>query len=266
MGGRRFYIRFLPAILLLLRGGAGAAEPADRMITMSFAETNAPYAWVKDGHVRGLEFDIMTAALGLAGYRLQAVARPYTRLSKVLVDEKIDGVTGVHPNELPGYHFSQPYMSYENYAIVRKDGAVSPQTIEDMLAHSVVAWRGAFEILDLEQKAPQSFAAAHEKSYLEFADQAMTYKYFWNRRADVLLSDRHIYETYMREHPDNAKDAPAVTYLRLFPENWVQAAFRSKEVRDAFDQGLRRFKESGDYQRLVDCYFNPQMIAHSRNN
>ena len=265
MGGWRFYIGFVSGVLLFFLSGAGAAE-ADRVVTMSFAETNAPYAWVKDGHVRGLEFDIMTAALGLAGYRLQAVARPYTRLSKVLVDEKIDGVTGLHPNELPGYHFSQPYMSYENYAIVRKDGAVNPQTVEDMLAHSVVAWRGAFEILDLEHRAPQSFVAAYEKSYLEFADQAMTYKYFWNRRSEVLLSDRHIYETYVREHPDTAKDAPAVTYLRLFPENFVQAAFRSKEVRDAFDQGLQRFKESGDYQRLVDYYFTPQTMARGRNN
>jgi len=266
MGGRRFYMGFLPGILLFFLSWAGAAEPGDRVVTMSFAETNAPYAWVQDGQVRGLEFDIMTAALGLGGYRLQAVARPYARLTKILVNEKIDGVTGLHPKELPGFHHSQSYMSYDNYAIVRSDGAVAPQTIDDLLTHTVVAWRGAFEVLDLERKAPRSFAAANEKNYLEFADQMMTFRYFWNRRADVLLVDRHIYETYLRQHPDSARDAPTVTYLRLFSDYPVEAAFRSKEVRDAFDQGLRRFKESGDYQRLLESYFNPQTMAHSRNN
>ena len=257
MGGR-LYKGLLPAILLFFLSGAGAAEPGDHVVTMSFAETNAPYAWVKDGHVRGLEFDIMTAALRLAGYRLEAVARPYARLTRILVNEKIDGVTGLHPGELPGYYFSQPYMSYENYAIVRKDGSLAPETAADLKGHSVVGWRGASEILDLNALAG--------KNYLEFADQAMTFKYFWNRRADVLLSDKHIYEAYLRAHPDSAKDAPAVIYLRLFPENPVQAAFKSAEIRDAFDQGLKRFKESGDYQRLLDCYFSPQAMARSRSN
>jgi len=253
MPARRLFTWLLPTILLcfLVRG-----EAADHTVTVSFAATNAPYAWVSDGHVQGLEFDIMSAALSLSGYRLEAVARPYARLSKILANERIDGVTGQHPSELPGFYFSEPYMSYDNYAIVRKDSGIAVRDIDDLLTRSVVAWRGAAVFLGLEGMAPQRFASAREKTYLEFADQPTTFRYFWNRRADVLLSDKNIYETYLREHPDSAKDAPAVTYLRILPGNMVQAAFKSQEVRDAFDQGLRRFKETGDYQRLVDRYFN----------
>jgi len=253
MPWRRFFTWLLPAILLCL---TGRGEAAGQTVTISFAATNAPYAWASDGQVHGLEFDIMSAVLALSGYRLEAVARPYARLSKILANEKIDGVTGQHPSDLPGYYFSQPYMSYSNYAIVRKDSGIALQDVGDLLTRSVVAWRGAAVFLGLGEMAPQRFAAAREKTYLEFADQPTTFKYFWNRRAEVLLSDRYIYETYLREHPDSAKEAPAVTYLRVLPENVVQAAFKSREVRDAFDQGLRRFKETGAYQRLVDSYFN----------
>ena len=249
MPSRRFFTWILLCFLV-------RAEAADQTVTISFAASNAPYAWVSDGQVRGLEFDIMSAALALSGFRLEAVARPYARLSKLLVNEKIDGVTGQHPSDLPGFYFSEPYMSYNNYAIVRKDSGITVQDIDGMLAHSVVAWRGASEFLGLEGMEPQRFAAAREKTYLEFADQPTSFRYFWNRRADVLLSDRYIYETYLRDHPDSAKDVPAVTYLRILPENVVQAAFKSREVRDAFDQGLRRLKETGGYQRLVDSYFN----------
>ena len=262
----RFHPSILAAILLCCLIGTGKAEAADRTVILSFAESNAPYAWVSNGQVQGLELDIITTALALAGYRLEAAPRPYRRLAKVLEAERIDGITGQRLDELPGYYYSDPYMHYDNYAIVRQDSGLALRSVGDLLAHNVVAWRGAAESLGLSRLEPDRFAAANEKSYLEFADQPMTFRYFWNHRADVLVSDKYIYETYLREHPDSAKNIPPVTYLRIFPEHQVRVAFKSREVRDAFDQGFRAFQEGGGYQRLLDRYFSPQPASLSRSN
>lgn len=257
--------RILAALLFFVLCRQAVAEPADRTVTLSFAETNAPYAWIKDGQVQGLEFDIMSSAFALVGYRVEAVARPYLRLSTILLNEKIDGATGLHPDELPDYYFSQPYMSYENYAIVRKDSGIDLQRTADLFSHTVAAWKGASKILGFERDLSATLAAAKDKTYLEFADQSVSYRYFWNRRADVLLSDKYIYERYLREHPESAATAPPVTYLPIFPENAVSVAFKSPHLRDEFEEGLRRLKENGGYRHLFDQYFPPELRStHGR--
>jgi len=253
----RLIVRMLPAALFLFLGGAGAADLALPTVTISFAENNAPYAWFGEGRVQGLEYEIVNSVLTLGGYRLAAVPRPYARLPKVLADERIDGITGQHPDDLPGYFFSEPYMTYENYVIVREDSGIAWQDFDGMLSHSVVAWRGAALFLGLEQAAPQRFAAVNGKTYLEFTDQPTTFRYFWNRRAEILISDKYLYQTFLREHPEMAREAPSVIYLRELP-NAVRIAFKSSQQRDAFDQALRHFKESGGYQRLLDRFHDGQ--------
>jgi len=254
MGGRSVATWILSAILFFGSGRLPAEQAADRTVIVSFAEDNAPYTWVSDGHLVGLELDIVAAAFALAGYRVEAVPRPYRRLPTILSNEKIDGTTGVRPEELPGFYSSKPYMYYDNYAIVRKDSGIVLHGISDLFDHSVVSWAGAAKHLGLERKVPDKLAAARDKTYFELPDEAMTYKYFWSRRAEILLADKYIYQWYLRTHPDVGASASAVTYFKIFEETASFAEFRTPGLRDDFEHGLRRLQETGDYQRILDRY------------
>ncbi len=40
----------------------------------------------------------------------------------------------------------------------------------------------------------------------------------------------------------------------LFPQNDYKAAFAAKDVRDDFNEGLKRLRESGEYERIIKRY------------
>ena len=76
-------------------------------------------------------------------------------------------------------------------------------------------------------------------------------------RYDVVLSDQRIYQYFEqlleRTSLFKAKAAVFPPFVEEDPQNY-RPLFRSQQIRDDFNAGLRHLKASGRYQAIYDSY------------
>lgn len=118
----------------------------------------------------------------------------------------------------------------------------------------------------------------HSRSYSEVVRQAGQVSMLYWQRADFLLIDRNIFLYWKNQidarNPDPVTLGPLRTdvsapltfhdlsrFTRIAVRAPMQNLFRSAQVRDQFNQGLRALRESGRYQAIIDQY-----IVFDRDN
>ena len=143
------------------------AAPA-RELKVAFGQEKAPYLWVEDGQVKGIELDIVRAALATVGDKLTAGILPNRRVTIALADNEFDMVAGVQMHQAGEAFYSDEYMAYANYAITRKDKDIHLSGLADIFGHSIAIWQNAWEDLNLSRLHP---AGPSGLDYTEFTSQ-----------------------------------------------------------------------------------------------
>ena len=226
------------------------AAPA-RELKVAFGQEKAPYLWVENGQVTGIEFDIVKAALAASGHGLKAGILPNRRVTIVLAENEFDMVTGVQMHQAGEAFYSDEYMTYANFAITRKDKAIRLERLEDIFRHSIAIWQNAWEDLKLSQLRPAGPAGL---DYTEFPSQYRQCKFFWVGRAEVNVIDRNIFLWYRRVLAKEVDTTPEVEFHNVLPLIRVRAAFRSPADRDDFNDGLKTIRASGEIERIYARY------------
>ncbi len=222
-----------------------------RELKVAFGQEKAPYLWVEDGRVKGIEFDIVTAALAAVGDTVKAVILPNRRVTIVLAEDEFDMVTGMQPHQAGEAFYSDDYMTYANFAITRKDKNIRLDTLADIFSHSTAIWQNAWEDLKLSQLYP---AGPSGLDYTEFPSQYRQCKFFWVGRAEVNVIDRNIFLWYRKLLADEVDTRPEVEYHDILPTIRVRAAFRSPADRDDFNNGLKAIRANGEIERIYLRY------------
>lgn len=207
--------------------------------------------YVIEHEKRGIEFDILKEVLAEAGYQMEAVYVPLARTLEMLRQGKVDGTMSTGLTDLPGC-YTDPHITYWNYAITLQDRGFDIQSEKDLNGLNIMAFQNARNYLGDAFKA----MADANPGYIEIADQSAQNKALYTNRTDVVVGDRYIFQWYMKDkevlkfvQPDRE-----LVYHKIFEPSEFPAVFNSREICEAFNLGLKKIRESGRYQQIIDSY------------
>ena len=207
-----------------------------RELKVAFGQEKAPYLWVENGQVKGVEFEIVTAALAAVGDTVKPGILPNRRVTIALADDEFDMVTGMQIHQAGEAFYSEDYLTYANFAVTRKDKEIRLDNLADLLGHSVAIWQNGWGDLNLSQLHP---AGPSGLDYTEFTSQYRQCKFFWVGRAEVNVIDRNIFIWYSRQLASEMDTSDELVFHNIVPVLRVRAAFRSPADRDDFNAGLK---------------------------
>ena len=234
--------------VLLLTLGTGSAR-ADHL-TVAFAIAKPPFVYQTEtgaprpGEAKGIELDIVKAALAPRGHTFTPLFTTYDGLQGEVLTGAADAAATVRPDN-PALHYSTEVVYFHTYAILPKD-APAPAKIEDRAIKSMVAWEGATKDLG------PIFAAAAAKSpdYAEMGDQKAQVAAFIDGRFDALIIDGTIFRYWAKVL---GKNAGAYALHPLFGGRTpFVVGFADAGLRDDFNAGLKEIRQNGVYGVLFN--------------
>jgi len=222
-------------------------------LAAGFSYAKPPYVFAQTrmqiGETRGIEMDIMRRALGYSGHTFKPSFFSYDKLHGALEKGIIDIAATVRPESSKNY-YSEEFVYFQNFAITRKDEKAGIGSIADLSSRTLSAWEGATK--DLGKEYDNATKAA--LLYREFGDQQQQTLMFLDGRVNTLIIDGAIFSYWARIF---GKDLGSYTFHDIFGgKTSFVAAFKSEKLRDQFNAGLRKMKESGGYQKIFESYLH----------
>lgn len=249
-------------VLALILGSTQLTSQA-RELTIAFGIDRPPYVFGREG--RGLEIDVARAALATKGHTLKVVSRSNARMLADLAHGYVDGAATVEPS-VDGAFLSDPFITFENYAISLKASRLAIRRVADLKAYSVAAWQGAHRTLgpEFETLFNPSVRAPYIQRYHEVENQRSQNHMFWKGRVQVILVDRAIFSWFRQELSSSIDTTPEVEFHNILAKGASQRiAFSDKALRDDFNEGLAQIRKSGLYKRLYENYTSGTNTAES---
>ncbi|MEP4485526.1 MAG: transporter substrate-binding domain-containing protein [Halioglobus sp.] len=243
--------------LLMVWFGPMAASRADT-VAMVFPPYQPPYILLggdDTAHTReGIMLDIIRESLALKGHTLEPRMVPYNRFATELESGKVQAV-GYMKGDLPSLFASQESIHFTNAAITHKADTRELSSLADLAGRKLVTWQGA------EDDLGQDFAAMIPSMalYKEMADQARQTRVFVLNRADVIVLDEYIFRYFARSYEQDLSD---FVYNDIVGGRLgFSTGFVSEQIRDDFDEGLAKLKESGRYLEIYNYYANDYVLT-----
>ena len=237
------YLRAWPLLCLLLAPVAMAET-----LRIGFGTHKPPYVF--EGENRGLEFDIVAAALRAAGYQMEVRHAPMERLHLALRRGELDGIATTNPHSGIEAHYSAPYIEYHNVAVALTSRGYRIDSIADLGRFSVSSFQRSRFLLGSEFQA----MAASNPRYREEAQQINRNRLLYSGRVDVVIGDPRILRYFNPEVADQVDTGQPLTLYMLFPPTPYSVGFRQPLQRDRFDQGLQAIRASGEYLQIEQHY------------
>lgn len=225
-----------------------------REITIAFGMDRPPYVFGDEG--RGLEIDLVRAALAAKGHTLKVVSRSNSRMLADLLQGNVDGAATVSPTA-DGAFFSDTFVVFENYAITFKSPKRVINKIADLKSFSIAAWQGAHH--DLGPEFKKLFNPDVREPYIlryhEIESQLSQNLMFWKGRIQVIIVDRTIFSWFRNELSKSADTSQEVEFHNIFPMGTShRIAFHDAKIRDEFNEGLTQIRKSGRYKKFYEAY------------
>lgn len=227
-------------------------------LTIVFGVYRPPYMFEKKN--LGIDFDLATAALESAGYKIIPLHSPNNRAFREIEMGKVDGVIGLSPlQDRPGIYFSKPMIVYDNVIITKREKKLTIRRLEDLRKVRFLAFSNAKDYLG----SGYSKLVTTLKYDTDIANQEMQNRMFWQNKVDAIILDLNVFRYYRRALEKELKTSDEVDVHRIFSQqqNERAAAFRDPQVRDSFDRALRELKASGKYQKIIDKYLYIEPIT-----
>ncbi len=223
-------------------------------LVIAFTLDTPPY--VMDHARSGIEIDIVRGALLPQGYTFSVKQMPYGQLPRAVATDGVDAAATVIEAD-DGTFYSDNYITFHNAAITKRSSGLKLASIADLKGKSIVAWQNAYEDLGPEFAAlfAPTVQAAYREKYQEIADQKQQVEMFWQGQAEVIVIDEAVFKWFTKELSGKVDTSAALDYHEIFPpKTKFRISFKSQQVRDAFNAGLRRLRASGEYQKIYEKY------------
>lgn len=196
----------------------------------------------------GFELELIRHVVQRMGYASTFTFSPFGRSPRLFSTTDIDAITTMnHLTAETGVALSDIYVTYENVVITKTQDGIQLSSLDDLQTISLVAFHNARVVLG---EAFGRVVADHH-SYLELDNQEAQVSLFLQGRVQALVIDKHVFRYLLTR----LGEAPAVTYHRLFAPNDYRVAFRDQQLAQGFNNQLRRFKRTAEYQTLKQQYF-----------
>ncbi len=238
------FCRLWALVSLVIMAVAAHAEP----LRVGFGLNKPPYVFEVER--RGLEYEVVEAALRRAGYEMQPYFAPMERLHLMLAHGELDCITTT--NELSGVaaYYSTTYIYYHNTAVALSSRKVQLHNINDLRGYSVSAFQRARFLLGPEYAA----AVKDHPNYREESQQVTRNRLLYSGRIDVIIGDLKVIRYFNRDVLDQVDISQPLTWFALFPPTAYKAGFRLERQRNAFDHGLATIRRTGEYEQIERKY------------
>jgi ABC-type amino acid transport substrate-binding protein len=224
---------------------------AEKVLDIAFTFDRPPYMFEKTSS-KGIEADVVKEIFQLEDYDVNINQMAKRNMEKILnANKTYDAVASISDNGT-GYFYSDKYTKYENYAITRKSDNIKMNSLDDLAGHDFISWENAYNDLGLtfyKYFNPQD--GIYKSSYHDKTSQEEQHKLFFDKKYDVLIVDKMIFQWYK----NNLKNTDEYTFHKIFPlatDGVVR--FRDKKLRDIFNVGLKKIIKSGRYDEIVNFY------------
>ena len=214
------------------------------LLRVGFGLHKPPYIF--EGLQRGIEYEIVAAAVSEAGWQIDPVYAPQERMHLLLARGEIDAITTTNQNSGVKAFYSQPYIHYQNMVGALASRHLSIREVGDMANFSISAYQRARYLLGPEFQQ----MAENNPRYHEEAQQLGRNRLLFSGRTDLVVAERNIFEYLSREVADQVDTTQAVDWFDIFPSTPYQVGFIRAEQRDRFDQALLRVQQRGEDQRI----------------
>ncbi|WP_338049733.1 ABC transporter substrate-binding protein [Psychromonas antarctica] len=223
-------------------------------VRMAFSLDIPPYIFEKDN--KGIEIDIISAALAIKGHVLKPLYFPLGRIPLAFRNNTVDAVMGDMGVDLStfGGAYAEPAIIYDNVFITLMKNKIVIKEPKDLDNLTVVSFQGA------EKRYPKWLKKVkEEKRFYGISDQLTQVNLLILGRYDVVLSDHYIFKYSLRQMMLIKHIPPIYVEEHKFTEvnrNDYRPVFRDNKIRDDFNFGLLQIKKTGLYQKIYDTYLN----------
>lgn len=227
------------------------AQAAD--VRLAFGQSLAPFADERTG--RGIEIEILRAALQAAGHTLVPGFLPQARVPLALKDGSFDGAATLTADSGVQAAYSDVYIHYQDVVVAAKGRLRPPVTLASLAGLRVVGFQNAARYLGPEFAA---FARGNPR-YVEQANQLTQVRMLFGGQADALVVEERIFAWQLgqlRQSRYSEKPVP-VDSVALFERIPYRVAFREPALRDAFNAGLAQARALGVLARIEAAYQLP---------
>jgi polar amino acid transport system substrate-binding protein len=236
------------AWVLVLLHGFCVPNLAAETLRIGFGSHKPPYIF--ENEQRGLEYEIIIAALNSANFQVpQPYYAPMERLHLRLQRGELDGIATTQEDD-GGAFYSDVYIEYHNVLVALAKRQLPIHSIADLANYSISSFQRARFFFGPEFQA----MAEHNPRYREEPRQINRNRLLYAGRIDLVIADRRIFRYFNSMVDDQVDVTQAITLYPLFPATPYQLGFRLAAHRDRFNQGLKRIRETGEYQRIEQKY------------
>ena len=221
-------------------------------VNIAFGIGREPYTLNKQ-YLKGIEYDLITRIFELSGIAIGNVKNlPLSQLAHALAyDEQLD-VTVTVKAQQDQFFYSDDFITFRNVAISRQADRLNITSITDLANKKILAFAGASGYLgaDYNRLFPSDYFPLQ---YQEVAEQIAQIDALLTGAVDVIVLDINIFKWFIRKA--GFKDVKDFSIHEIFPKsNNFRVAFRDKSVRDLFNFNLKKLRQSGEFDHIIDEY------------
>ena len=235
--------RVWPWLLVMLAPGALAES-----LRIGFGTNKPPYVF--EGLSRGLEYEIVVAAVRASGDEVAVRYAPMERLHLAIGRGELDGIATTNAYSGVQVFYSQPYIHCQNVAMALTSRGFRITRMLDLGQYSISSFQRARYLLGPEF---QAMAEANPR-YREEAQQINRNRLLYSGRVDVVVGDSRILRYFNHEVAEQVDTSQPLTWYMLLPATPYSVGFRLDEQRERFNQGLAVIRNSGEYLRIEQRY------------
>lgn len=197
----------------------------------------------------GYELETVSAITKLMGYNSNYLYVPFGRSPSMMKVKEVDGILTVNKQIIDKKeHLTTPYITYQNVVVTKKSDKLNISNISDLSHVSFAAFQNSVKLLGDEYGK----AAKRSPYFTEVTEQYRQIELLNEKRVQALVIDINIFNYYAsqaeRYQPNDYSIHP------VFSPSQYSLAFKNKSNVLLFNQALKTFKNSQEYQAIKDKY------------
>lgn len=229
---------------------SSSSKKFTKKYVISTDATYAPFEFEKDGKYVGIDIDLLEAVAKIEGFEYELKPMDFKGIIPALQANQIDGAIagmGISDERKKVLDMSEGYYESGLSAVVKKDNN-SINSPEDFKGKTLAVKKGTLGAKYAEENKDKL-----NLTIKYFNDTPSMMQEVKNGNADVTFEDYPVI-AYMISVDPNSGLRIAGDKLSKQMYGFAVKKGSNKELLDAFNDGLKKLKENGEYDKIVAKY------------
>lgn len=228
-----------------------SSTPADKVYIIACDAKYAPFSFEENGQYKGIDVELLAAIAKVEGFKYQLKPMDFSGIIPAIKAGQIDGsIAGMNITEKrkESVDFSEGYIK-SGSSIVVSSSNKDINSLDNLQGKTAAVKKGTTGAI---------FAEENQKKYglniSYYDDSPSMFQAVKNGNADFLVEDYPVISYQIKVDP-NSKLRVGVNEIEAAPYNgFAVNKGQNQELLSKFNEGLKKVKASGEYDRIVSQY------------